>query len=397
MISVDEAIATIADDIAALTKETVRIEDGLGRTLAEATRARLTHPPARMSAMDGYAVALTAPLTADTSLEVRGEAPAGAPFEGSVGNGAVRVFTGSVIPDGANHVVIQEDTDRQGDTITLTAEQPEPKNIRQMGTDFIAGGELLPSGRVLGAIDVSLLAAAGISEIAVIRRPKIALFANGNELVAPSETPTPGQVVNSITRGLKPLLESWGASVTDLGVAGDSEDAVRLMFDGAADVDLIVPIGGASVGDYDVVKRLGREIFDLRFEKVAVKPGKPVWFGRGQGRSILGLPGNPSSAFACSYLFVRLAINAFLGRPERQLALETARLTAPVGPNGNRETFMRAVVRHDESGQLCVQAEARQDTALLSPFAASNALLRRKAGAEPSDIGAMVQVLRLSG
>ena len=397
MISVDKAVGIIAESINALPNEAAPLENSVGRTLARAPTAKLTHPPARMSAMDGYAVALSAPVGVGTAFEVIGEAPAGAPFLGTVSHEAVRVFTGSVIPDGANHVVIQEEVTRDKDIIQLTAEQTGPKNVRQMGTDFSAGEPLLSPGKVLGPLDLSLLASAGITEIEVIRRPKIALFANGDELVEPDQTPAPGQVVNSITRGLKPLLESWGADVDDLGVARDNQSSVEAMFERAAQADLVVPVGGASVGDYDLVKQLGRKLFDLSFEKVAVKPGKPVWFGRNAKSTILGLPGNPSSAFACAHIFVHRAINAFLGRPDPTLNLATARLSAPVGPNGNRENFMRARVHYDEDGSLSVSVSDRQDTALLSPFAASNALLRRIAGAEAAEAGEQVQVLLLEG
>ncbi|MEO1656656.1 MAG: molybdopterin molybdotransferase MoeA [Pseudomonadota bacterium] len=393
MISVDEAVTIIAKEIKALPTEEVAIEEAVGRTLAAPPRARLTHPPARMSAMDGYAVALTEELKEGATFELRGEAPAGRPFEGTLDNGAVRVFTGSVIPEGANHVIIQEEVDRQSNVIKLTTNQPEARHVRGMGTDFSSGDDILPAGYVVKPIDVALIAAAGITQVTVIKKPVIALFANGDELVAPSDTPGPGQVVNSITLGLKPLLESWGAIVLDLGVARDRKESVKAKFDQASHADLTVPIGGASVGDYDVVKQLGRERFELHFDKVAVKPGKPVWLGGNDQGSILGLPGNPSSAFACSHLFVRLAIEAFLGRPSAALKLERARLIEPVGPNGNRENFLRAVVQHNDQGQLCARVEGRQDTALLSPFAASNALLRRMPGQPASEPGATAEVL----
>ncbi|MEM7741648.1 MAG: molybdopterin molybdotransferase MoeA [Pseudomonadota bacterium] len=396
MISVDEAIAIIMREVSSLPHETICIENSVGRTLAVTPLARLTHPPARMSAMDGYAMRLDAPQPIGAQFEVRGEAPAGRPFEGELSGGAVRIFTGGVVPGGANHVVIQEDVERQGETITLTEEQTAPRHIRQKGTDFTAGDKLLSVGRVLKPIDIALLATAGISDISVVKKPSVAVFANGDELVEPNEIPGPGQVVNSITRGLKPLLESWGADVIDLGVARDHDDAVRTLFDRGAEADLLIPVGGASVGDYDVVKRVGRERYALQFEKVAVKPGKPVWFGTNDRKLILGLPGNPSSAFVCSFLFVRCAINRLLGRDEHALTLDRAHLAEPLGPNGNRESFLRAVVYHDEHGSLCTRVESRQDTALLSPFAASNALVRRAPGEAALEKGATVQVLCLT-
>ncbi len=395
MISVDKAVGIIAESISALPNEAAAVESSVGRTLASAPVAQLTHPPARMSAMDGYAISLTTPIGLGTTFDVIGEAPAGTPFQGTVSDDAVRVFTGSVIPDGANHVIIQEEVSRDQDIIQLTAEQTEPRNVRQMGTDFSVGDPLLSQGTVLAPLDLSLLASAGITKVELVRKPKIALFANGDELVEPGQTPALGQVVNSITRGLKPLLESWGAEVEDLGVARDSQSAVEAMFERAAEADLIIPIGGASVGDYDLVKQLGRQLFDLSFEKVAVKPGKPVWFGRNETSTILGLPGNPSSAFACAHIFVHGAINAFLGRPNPTLNLATARLSAPVGPNGNRENFLRARVHYTDDGSLSVSVSDRQDTALLSPFAASNALLRRMANAEAAVEGEQAQVLLL--
>ncbi|MEO1043463.1 MAG: molybdopterin molybdotransferase MoeA [Pseudomonadota bacterium] len=396
MITVDEAIAIIAQESSALSSETISIEHGVGRTLATSPQARLTHPPAQMSAMDGYAIALLEPLPPGTKFKVRGEAPAGRPFDGSLNGGAVRIFTGGVVPDNANHVVIQEDVERDDDEITLTEEQSMPRNVRQMGTDFIAGDTILSAGRVLKPIDLALLATAGVSKISVVRKPSIALFANGDELVEPDATPGAGQVVNSITRGLKPLLESWGADVIDLGVARDQEDDVQGMFDRGAEADLIVPVGGASVGDYDVVKRIGRERFSLHFEKVAVKPGKPVWFGSREGQFILGLPGNPSSAFACSFLFVRLVIGALLGQARQELAMDRAHLAEPLGPNGDRENFLRALVYHDDNGSLWAKVESRQDTALLTPFSASNAFVRRRPGDAAREQGSIVDVVHLT-
>nr|WP_246408888.1 molybdopterin molybdotransferase MoeA [Parvularcula dongshanensis] len=393
---VQEALARIASAARPLGEETAALAEAQGRVLALPARAGLTHPPAAVSAMDGYAVRRPDPCPPGTRFTVIGGAPAGAPFAGSVGPGeAVRIFTGSVLPDGADHVVMQEETERAGGEVRLTAGQPEARNVRPAGGDFAAGDVLLPRGRALSAVDLALLAAANLPSVTVFRRPKIAYFSNGDELVPPGSDLAPGQVVTSTPFALSGLLRDWGAAPLNLGTAGDTPASVEAMFDRAEaeGADVVVPIGGASVGDYDFAKAAGRTRFDLAFEKVAVRPGKPVWFGKSGKGYVLGLPGNPASALACAVLFLKPLLYALTGRDALAAnPIVEATLTAPVGQGSGREHYMRAVVRAQD-GILAVTPQSAQDTSLLSPFAASNALLRRMAGAPAAETGERAEVI----
>ncbi|WP_031555133.1 molybdopterin molybdotransferase MoeA [Parvularcula oceani] len=397
MIAVDEALERIARTARALPAETVPLAEAEGRVLAEPARARLTHPARAVSAMDGYAVRRPHPCPAGTRFTVIGEAPAGRPFAGSVAEGeAVRLFTGSVLPQGADHVVIQEEAAREDGAITLTEEQPEARFVRPAGGDFSDGETLLPEGTALGPVDLALLAAAGLASVAVHKRPRIALFANGDELVEPGEAPGPGQAVNSTPYALPGLIRSFGGDPLHLGRAGDSPEAVGARFDEAAraGADVAVPIGGASVGDYDFVRAEAKARYDLVFERVAVRPGKPVWFAKGEAGCALGLPGNPSSSLACALLFLKPLIHALTGRDAaRANRMLTARLTRALPPGSPREHYMRARIAVGADGVLEAAPQARQDTSLLTPFAASNALLRRPARAPAAEAGDPVPVL----
>jgi len=393
MISVDDAWALLANNLEPLGTETVSLRHAAGRVLAKDTVAGITHPPSAMSAMDGYAVAWNQPIETGQTFNVVGEAAAGTPFEGHVGSNAVRVFTGSVVPRGAEHIIIQEDVQRTGPSITVSFDQTGPRHIRPAGNDFTSGEVLVEAASLLTPARVALLAAAGVSEVTVRRRPTVAIFANGDELVEPGSSLAAGQVYNSVPFGLAPLIEGWGASVCFIGTATDQVSSVNALFDDAADADLVVPVGGASVGDYDVVKQSARERFDLIFEKIAVKPGKPTWFGTKDSRAVLGLPGNPASAFVCAHLFVKSVIDQLLDRSAQRTV--TAKLCVDVAANGAREQFIRASVGLSADGQLLCEPLARQDSSLLSTLSQSQGLLRRKAKAPAARAGAAVDLVLL--
>ncbi len=396
MISVEQAIASVLKGAAPLGSEIVSIGDVAGRIAAEDIRARMTQPPFAASAMDGYAVRF-ADMGAGTRLSVIGEAPAGAPFAGAVGAGeAVRIFTGAVVPPGADHVVIQEDVTRDGDAITINEPQAAPRHIRPAGIDFKEGDVLASAGARLHEMHGSILAAANISEVAMRRRPVVALFSNGDELVDPGTALQPGQIVNSNHYALGAMVARWGGEARYLGRASDDAAAIRAFFAQAREADIIVPIGGASVGDYDFVKSAfkaeGGEIF---FEKVAVRPGKPTWHGRLGKARVIGLPGNPASAIVTAALFVQTLTRALAGEATGE-GLRTTRavVTAPLGANGQRETFIRAAAAQASEG-LAVTPAANQDSSLLSPFASANALIRRLPGAPAIDAGGAVDVIWL--
>lgn len=395
MISRAEALAHIAAIPQMTGTMSVAIQNGVGRTLAKPVIAKHTQPPDRMSAMDGYAVRI-ADCALDQSLNVIGEAAAGHPFSGDVGPGqAVRVFTGSVIPAGADHVVIQEDVDRDGQKITIVDAQGAARNIRAAGIDFSAGDELIPEGFRLAARQLSICAAANLAEIEVRRAPKVALLANGDELRPPGSTLAPGQIIASNEYSLTALVEAWGGEVLNLGIAPDDPAEIRTRIEAAATADVFVPVGGASVGDHDHMKTVFAELgFQPIFSKVAVRPGKPTWMSQNEDRLVLGLPGNPASALVCAHLFLRPLIARLLGSEDLQPTVR-ASLQAPVSANGGRESFLRGRLSYSDKGERVVLPADNQDSSLLSPFVTSNALLHRPINAPALEVGDHVDCVLL--
>lgn len=389
MLSVDAAVAAILDGAAPLGDETADLSALTGRVAAEDVVARLTQPPFDASAMDGYATRF-ADMKVGAALKVIGEAPAGAPFAATVGAGeAVRIFTGGVVPDGADHVVIQEDVERVGDAIRLREAQDRPRNIRRAGVDFRKDDVLAVKGERLHEIHGSLFAAANIAGVRVHRRPRIALFANGDELREPGGALAPGEIVNSNRYALAALIALWGGEAVYLGCGADDEAAIRDMFR-RAKADVIVPIGGASVGDHDHVKSaFAKEGGVIAFEKVAVRPGKPTWFGSLHSARVLGLPGNPASAIVTAALFLQ-PLTRRLGGEAWTQSLASARVARPVAANGGRETYLRATVKDG----VATPAD-NQDSSLLAPFARCNGLIRRAPHAPALAPGEAVDVVML--
>ena len=377
-----------------LMSETVPLDQALGRVLAEDVTAIRDQPPFATSAMDGYAV-----RSADTpgALEIAGESAAGHGYEGLCQTGmAIRISTGAAVPDGADSIVIQEDVQRDGDKITVPAAEPI-QNIRPRGGDFAAGAILLPAGRKLDGVALSLVAASGAASAQFIRAPRIAILSSGDELAAPGSPPGKFQIFDSVTFGIAGLVQSWGGIPTRLAVEKDDAGAIaRAAERGLNQSDLLVVVGGASVGDHDharpALQRLGLE---LLVEKIAVRPGKPTWFGKAPQGLVLGLPGNPASALACARLFLRPLMEKMLGR-DPQTGLARARLTHALPANGAREHYLRAVLDVDSQGQQQVRAYDDQDSSLISVFAAANALIRQPADSPPLAAGALVEVLPLT-
>jgi molybdopterin molybdotransferase len=380
-----------------LRPETVPLQDALGRVLSEAVAATRDQPPFDVSAMDGYAV-----RSADTpgALHVGGESAAGRGFEGLCQPGtAIRISTGAALPAGADSVVIQEDVRRDGDRVVVPA-VAAGKNIRPRAGDFSADAVLLAAGRRLDGVALSLAAASGAADVRVARSPRIAILSSGDELAAPGSVPGPFQIFDSATFGIAGLVQAWGGAPHRLAVEKDNVEAIaRAAQSGLDDSDLLVVIGGASVGDHDHARpaliQLGLE---LAVEKIAVRPGKPTWFGSTPRGLVLGLPGNPASALVCARLFLRPLIEAMLGRdPDACVAVHRARLTHALPANGPREHYLRARVDVDGEGQQMVRAFEDQDSSLISIFAAANALIRLPADAPALPQGALVDVLPLGG
>ena len=394
MISVDEAVARITRAFALLGTEVVPIGEAAGRVLAQDTIASFDQPPAPMSAMDGYAVRHTdAGIGAELSLI--GEAPAGRPYAGRVDAGqTVRIFTGRVVTDGADAVVIQEDTERWGDKIRIKEAPRLHENVRPRGLDFRSGDMLRPKGRRLSARDVALLAAGDLANVTVARKPRVAIVATGDELSRPGEPRREGGIVASSTYALQAMVRAWGGEALDIGILPDRPEAFARLPEATKNADLIVTQGGASVGDHDLVQSaLKPHGFAIDFWKIAMRPGKPLIFGRLRETPFLGLPGNPVSAMVCSILFMQPAISAMLGL-EYRAPIVKARLASALRANGRRQDYIRAQLSRD-SGVLVAEPFELQDSSMQKVFAQSDGLIIRKVDAPPAKAGDEVEVFLL--
>lgn len=388
MITVEEALSYLFDLTSAVGSERVSLTKAANRVLRKDAVAQRDQPPFSASAMDGYAV--IGPVSQNQQYTVIGEAAAGLAFSVSVASGqAVRIFTGAPVPAPCDTIVIQEDVSRTADKITITGNH-EGTNIRPAGGDFRVG-QTLASPRTLSANDIALLASMNIPEVEVSKKPDVAVISTGNELVMPGENPGPDQIIASNTFGLKALLEAHGANVRILPIAKDTEASLEQAFSLASTADLIVTIGGASVGDHDLVgpvaKRLGME---QSFYKIAMRPGKPLMAGRLGSSMMVGLPGNPVSAMVCGQVFLIPVIRAMQGLAAQQRQPLTATLAKAVGPNGPREHYMRARIEGDQ-----LIAFDRQDSSLLTILADANALLIRPVNDPALEAGTQIQYLPL--
>jgi molybdopterin molybdotransferase len=392
LLSVEDARARMLAAVSPLGTEWVDLAAARERVLAADVTAARDQPPFAASAMDGWGV-----RAADTPgrLRIIGESAAGHGFSGAVGPGeAVRIFTGAAVPAGADVVIIQEDARREGDHI-LVPRATDPRHIRPVGQDFTTGDRLLAKGERLDPWRLCLAAAAGRARLGVARRPRVAILATGEEVVAPGGQPGPFQIFNSGTTALAALAEAWGGEAKALETVGDDLDATADAVSTVA-CDLVVTLGGASVGDHDLVKpALARLGLAMAVESVAVRPGKPTWFGSlADGRRVLGLPGNPASALVCAELFLKPLLRAWLGA-DPAVRLIAARTQVALDANGPREHWMRARLTQGGDGALIAQAFTDQDSSLVGVFASADALLRRTAGAPAVAAGEVVEVLRL--
>ncbi len=399
MVGVEEARARMRACVPALCCEPVALAAAVGRTLGETLSAERDQPPFRSSAMDGYALraADLALRVGAAGFRVVGQSAAGKPYVGAIAAGeAVRIFTGAPVPQGADWVVPQERARLEGATLIVDDQLPRSANIRAVATDFRSGERLITAGTRLNARHIALIAAAGVPAVNASRIPRVGLLATGTEILAPGAAAGPYQIYDSVTFGLAAMIEGWGGNALRRGAAADEDDAVaRAAAQGLDDADLLVIAGGASVGDYDVVKRaLARLGLEILVSQVAVRPGKPTWFGTLNGKPILGLPGNPAAAFVCACLFLQPLLDSLLGRsaPRQYVA---AVLDGVVGESGANESYLRASASVAAAGRLMVRPFDNQDTSLVSVFAAANALIRRPAGAPRAAHGATVEALLL--
>lgn len=390
MISVDSALTRIFALTTPLDFETVTLTEAAGRVLAKPVSATRDQPPFPASAMDGYALR-AAEVTPGASFTVIGTAAAGHGFAGVLGAGqAVRIFTGAPLPQGADRVIIQEDVQRDGDQISMNSDLDAGPYVRAAGADFRAG-EALEAPRRLRPADLALLAAMNIAEVPVSCRPVVALIATGDELVMPGETPGADQIIASNCVGLAAMVAAEGGLPRILPIARDNSASLKTAFDLARGADLIVTIGGASVGDHDLVAPVAAELgMEQSFYKVAMRPGKPLMAGRIANSMMLGLPGNPVSSIVCGTIFMLPALRAMQGLAATAAPRLQARLAQPLAANGKREHYMRARL---EDGTIT--AFDRQDSALLWVLSEANALLVRPVADPPRAIGDLVDFILL--
>ena len=394
MITVDQAQDLCLKNLTTLGQETVPLAQGAGRTLIVSAHAGRPQPPFAASSMDGYAVDGTA-VSAGATFAVVGEAAAGHAWAGMLSKGeALRIFTGAPMPNGANRVIIQEDVVRSESTITLNPSYDQKDYVRPIGADFPADFTL-DAPRKLTPSDLALLAAMNVADVTVARKPHVALIATGDELVMPGGAPGPDQIIASNVFGLKALIEQNGGTADILPITADTKEALTDTFTRAIDADLVVTIGGASVGDHDLVGEVAQDFgLDRAFYKIAMRPGKPLMSGTMHGKPFLGLPGNPVSAMVCGHLFMLPMVRKLAGLTDVLPHIIKATLSHDLAPNGPRKHYMRAQINETAKGRE-ITAFARQDSALLTVLSNANALLIRPIKDAALKAGTSVNAIQL--
>jgi len=399
LLSVADALARVLEGAVPLPAERVALDNADGRVLAEDIAALRSQPPDDVSAMDGYAVRAADVASAPARLKLIGEVAAGRPFTGTVGPGeAARIFTGGVLPAGSDTVVIQENTTREGDFAVVSTAASKGKNVRPAGLDFRKGHVGLRAGRRLTGRDLSLAAAMNHPALPVHRRPKIAIVATGDELVPPGTDPGPGQIIHSNIFSLAAVARREGAEVIDLGILPDrlEETIAGVRRAREAGADVLLTAGGASVGDYDLVQpALAAEGLALSFWKVAVRPGKPLLSGRLGPMRVLGLPGNPVSAYVCSVLFLVPLIRRLCGRADLASAMGWGVLGRDLPANDERADYLRATLKRGADDTLVATPFPMQDSSMLVLLAAADCLVVRQPFAPAAPAGTRCNFVKL--
>ena len=396
MIPVGEAQSRILAALTPVGAETVGLDRADGRTLAADVTAALTQPPAPVSAMDGYAVRAADLAALPATLTRIGQAPAGHPFAGRVDPGeCVRIFTGGQVPEGADAILIQEDAEERDGKVHAKESVAPGRYVRPAGLDFKAGDVVLRAGTVLDPRHIGLAAAANRAWLEVRRAPRVAILATGDEIVLPGSVPGPGQIVSSNGPALAAFVRRHGGEAIMLPNAPDDADALRGLAKAAAGADLLVTSGGASVGEHDLIRSaLGSDGLKLDFWQIAMRPGKPLMFGKLGALPLLGLPGNPVSNLVCATLFLGPMLAALLGRPDPLPKPEAAILGRDLPPNDAREDYLRATLARAADGAWIATPFEKQDSSMISIVARADALAIRPPRAPAAQKGEPIRILR---
>jgi len=399
VISVEEALSRLLAPLEKLPPEQISVVDGLGRVLAEDVAARRTQPPFAVSAMDGYAVRAEDLAAVPVELRIVAEVPAGAGFGGHVGaRESARIFTGAPLPAGTDTIVIQEDTQRDGDRVQVREGAPRGRYVRREGLDFSEGEVLLRAGRRLTARDIGLLAAMNRPWLFVHRRPRIGILSTGDEIVMPGDPIGPHQIVSSNSLALAAFVATCGGIPVSVGNAPDDPAALRQVAAATRGVDLLVTTGGASVGEHDLVRdALAADGLELDFWQIAMRPGKPLMVGRYQGTPMVGLPGNPVSTMVCALLFLRPALDRLSGVSALEEAAPTARLGVALPKNDRRQDYLRSRLARAADGALEVFPFEMQDSSMMRLLSAADCLVVRPPHAAPIGTGATVPIVPFPG
>jgi molybdopterin molybdotransferase len=399
LVPVSQALDQILQGVEALPAQTIPLPEALGCVLASDIAAKRTQPPAALSAMDGYAVRAADVAKVPAVLKVIGDVAAGHPLDLQIGAGqAARIFTGGIVPQGSDTVVIQENTTRDGDTVTVSSSAPKGRNVRPEGLDFRQGDILLKSGTRLTDRDLMLAAAMNYPALPVHRAATVALLGTGDELVPPGSAPKPGEIIYSSGFALAAMIRADGHKVIELGVARDRiEDIVACIRRArAANADVLLTTGGASVGEHDLVQdALASEGLNLSFWKIAMRPGKPMMHGRLGAMHVLGVPGNPVSSYVCTLLFLLPLLRRLAGRSMLSDVPQTAILGREVGGNDERAEYMRAKLSLRHDGVPVATPFPDQDSSLMAPLAAADCLVIREPHAPAAAAGSRCVILKL--
>src|SRR6516164_9121763 len=379
-----------------LPPEQISLVDGLGRVLAEDVAARRPRPPFAVSAVDGYAVRAEDLAAITVELRIIAAVPAGAGFGGHVGAGeAARIFTGAPLPAGTDTIVIQEDTERDGDRVRVLEGAPRGRYVRREGLDFSEGEVLLRTGRRLTARDIGLLAAMNRPWLLVHRQPRIGILSTGDEIVMPGDPIGPHQIVSSNSLALAAFVTACGGIPVSVGNAPDDPEALRRIAAATQGVDLLVTTGGASVGEHDLMRdALAADGLELDFWQIAMRPGKPLMVGRYRGTPMVGLPGNPVSTLVCALLFLKPAFDRLSGAPTETAPQSTARLATPLAKNDRRQDYLRSRLAHAADGVLEVFPFEAQDSSMMRLLAAADCLVVRPPHAPAVAAGTILPIIR---